>query len=160
LVITLMRAGLPQASARSHAPRRAAQRIGLADELAVAAERLDNSVVACLGSALGEDGVTVEELHRVLLEAPDAVVDDCDDRDTVTGERVELHAGEPERTVPQQQHDLALGMGELKPARTPKRHSARDTSSTMNLTGEQDITRPRSRAPERQLTPGRSGEFR
>ena len=50
----------------------------------------------------------------MVLERPDPVVaDDPDDRDAVPGHRVELHAGEPEGAVAEQQRDLAVGMGEL-----------------------------------------------
>jgi hypothetical protein len=46
----------------------------------------------------------------VLLERPDAVVaHDADHVDAVAGERVELHPGEPERAVAEEQDDLAAG---------------------------------------------------
>jgi hypothetical protein len=86
---------LPDDSARSKAARNSP---GRADELAVAAERLDDLVVAALGDEVGGDRVAVEELHRVLLERPDAVVaHDADDVDAVAVQRVELHAAEAER---------------------------------------------------------------
>ena len=51
----------------------------------------------------------------MLLERPDAVVaHHPHDVHAVAGERVELHPGEAERPVAQQQHDLALGSGELR----------------------------------------------
>ncbi len=50
----------------------------------------------------------------MLLQRPDPVVAHyADNRDTVARERVELHSREPERAVAEQQHDLALGVGEL-----------------------------------------------
>jgi hypothetical protein len=69
----------------------------------VPAQRLDHLVVAALGLQIGRDRVAVEELHRVLLERPDPVVaHHRDDRDAVPHHRVELHAGKPERAVPEQ----------------------------------------------------------
>src|SRR3954451_5299634 len=44
------------------------------DQLAMATERLDDLVVARARPQLGRHRVAVEELHRVLLERPDAVV--------------------------------------------------------------------------------------
>ena len=50
----------------------------------------------------------------MVLERPDPVVaHHADDRQAVAGHRVELHAGEAEGAVAEQQADLALGMGEL-----------------------------------------------
>src|SRR3954471_12203134 len=70
------------------------------DQLAVAAQRLDDLVVARAGPQLGRHGVAVEELHRVLLERPDAVVAHHRDHvDAEPGEGVELHPAEPEGTV-------------------------------------------------------------
>src|SRR5215208_3407427 len=61
--------------------QRGLQLAGLADQLAVAAERLDDLVVAQLRLQLRGHRIAVEELHRVLLERPDAVVaHDADDR--------------------------------------------------------------------------------
>src|SRR5205085_1050651 len=49
-----------------------------------------------------------------LLQRPDAVVsDDAENANTVTGERVELHPGEPEGAVAEQQHNRAVGTREL-----------------------------------------------
>src|SRR4029077_351402 len=85
--------------------------LGSLDQLAVAAERLYDLVVARSGAQLGRDGVSVEELHRVLLERPDAVVaHHADSVDPVARERVELHAGKSERTIAEQQYDLAVGV--------------------------------------------------
>ena len=65
----------------------------------------------------------------MLLERPDAVVaDHPDDVHAVAGERVELHPGEAERPVAEQQHDLAIGPGEL---------------------GRQRVARARPETPER-----------
>src|SRR6187399_2339619 len=61
------------------------------DQLAVAAEGLDDLVIARARPQLGRHRVAVEELHRVLLERPDAVVaHDGDDVDPEPGEGVEL----------------------------------------------------------------------
>ena len=49
----------------------------------------------------------------MLLETPDAVVaDDGDDREPVAHERVEVHAVEADGAVAQEQHHLAVGMGD------------------------------------------------
>ena len=65
----------------------------------------------------------------MLLERPDAVVaHHADDVDAVARERVELHPGEAERAVAEQQHDLAVGVGEL---------------------GRQRVARPAAEAAER-----------
>src|SRR4051794_4881058 len=99
---------------RERAIERTAQLAGGAHELALAAERLHHLVVARLWPQLGRDRVAVEELHRMLLERPDAVVaHDSDHVDAVPRERVELHPREAEGAIAEQQHDLALGMGEL-----------------------------------------------
>jgi hypothetical protein len=67
----------------------------------VAAERLDHLVVARLRRSSAATGVAVEELHRVLLEPPDAVVaHDADDVDAVARERVELHPPKPNAPSP------------------------------------------------------------
>jgi hypothetical protein len=80
-VRTFTSAGLPAENARFE---RGAELPGLAHELPVAAERLDDGVVARLRGELRGDRVPVEELHRMLLERPDAVVaDDPDDLDAV-----------------------------------------------------------------------------
>src|SRR3954465_12080554 len=93
----------------------AAELRGLAHELAVAAERLDDLVVARLRPQVGGHRVSVEELHRVLLEPPDPVVaHHADDVDAVARERVELHPGEPEGPVARQQAALLVGPGELR----------------------------------------------
>ena len=102
---------MPAAKARSRA---GTQLLGSLDELAVSPERFDDGVVTRPRSELGCHRVAVEGLHRVLLEGPDAVVaHHRDDVDAVAGEGVELHAGEPERAVPDQQHDLPVGAGQL-----------------------------------------------
>src|SRR4051812_19217905 len=76
---------------------RRAQLIGLADENAVATERLNHLPIWSLGPQLGGNGVPVEELHRVMLERPDSVfAHPPDPPDPVTGHRVELDAGEAE----------------------------------------------------------------
>src|SRR3954454_23752692 len=85
------------------------------DEFAVAAQRLDDLVVAEARLEVGCDRVPVEELHRVLLERPDAVVaHHADNRDSVADHRVELQAREAEGAVPEEQADLAVGAGELR----------------------------------------------
>jgi hypothetical protein len=57
----------------------------------------------------------------VLLQRPDPVVaHDAHHVDAVAGERVELHPGEPERPVAQEQDDLAAGMGELRRQRVAR----------------------------------------
>src|SRR5262249_1427118 len=59
------------------------------------------------------DVVAVDELHGVLLEAPDAVVaDDPDHVGAEAHERVEIAQREPERAVTPHHDDLAPGMGE------------------------------------------------
>ena len=54
----------------------------------------DHLVVAAAGLEVGGHVVAVEHLHRVLLQAPDAVVaDDDHHREPVADERVDVHAG-------------------------------------------------------------------
>jgi hypothetical protein len=87
----------------------------LANQLAVAAEDLDDLVITRFGNQVGGDGVPVQVLHRVLLERPDPVVsDDRDDRHAVSGQCLELESGEPEGAVSLQQHHLPVGVGELR----------------------------------------------
>ena len=51
----------------------------------------------------------------MLLQRPDPVVaDHADDVDAMPCEGVELHARRSRRAVAEQQHDLALGVGELR----------------------------------------------
>ena len=94
---------------------------GLGHELAVAAERGDDLVVADARAELGHDVVAEQRLHRVLLEAPDPVVaDDRDDVHAVAHERLEVAEREPDRAVAEQQHDLAVGVRDGRPrARSP-----------------------------------------
>src|SRR5215213_6875539 len=83
-------------------------------ELAVSAQRPDHLVIAQPRLQVGGHGVAVEELHRVFLERPDAVVaHHADDGDAVTDERVELEAREAEGAVAEQQADLALRVRDL-----------------------------------------------
>src|SRR3954453_3992095 len=85
------------------------------DQLAVAAQRLDDLVVARLGPQLGRHRVAVEELHRVLLERPDAVVaHHGHDVDAVAGQRVELHAAKAEPAGADEQHDLLARTRQLR----------------------------------------------
>src|SRR3954463_7575215 len=70
------------------------------DQLAMAAERLDDLVVARARPQLARHGVAVEELHRVLLEGPEPVVAHHRDHvDPQPGEGVELHGAEAEGPV-------------------------------------------------------------
>ena len=77
------------------------------DQLAGAAERRDHLVVAALRLQVGGDVVAVQRLHRVLLQAPDAVVAaDHHDRQPVPDQGVDVHQREAGRAVAEQQHDL------------------------------------------------------
>src|SRR5215210_814949 len=84
----------------------------------MAAEGFRDLVVVGRGSKLGGEGVAVEELHRMVLEGPDAVVaDDPDDGQVVAGHGVELHAGEAEGAVAEEEADLSIGAGLGRPDR-------------------------------------------
>src|SRR5258708_1328288 len=67
---------------------------GLLDGLAGAAEGLDDVVVAQAGLEVGGDVVAVHHLHRVLLQAPDAVVaQHDDDGEILADEGLDVHEG-------------------------------------------------------------------
>ena len=101
----------PRPKARSSAGRSSS---GSRTRIALAAKRFDHLVVAGLRPQLGRDRVAVEELHRVVLERPDPVVAHHPDHaEPVAGHRVELHPGEAESAVAEQQADLAVGVGDL-----------------------------------------------
>ena len=111
-VSTFTSAGLPDAKARSSAGRSSSGRStsspwppSASHDLVIAAARLQ----------VGRHGVAVQELHRVLLERPDAVVPHhADDGHAVADEGVELHPREAERAVAEQQAHLPVRMRELR----------------------------------------------
>ena len=118
-VSTLTSAGAPAANARSSAGPQLAPGVRTSSPWPPSAST--THVVARLGPQLGRHRVAVDELHRMLLQAPDAVVaHDADDVHAVARERVELHPREAERAVAEQQHDLAAAGGRASPpARSP-----------------------------------------
>ena len=84
---------------------------------------VDHLVVADPGAELGHDVVSEQRLHRVLLEPPDPVVaDDRDDVHAVPHERLEVAEREADRAVAEQQHDLAIGMGDTGRERVTRAH--------------------------------------
>src|SRR5919201_5803671 len=88
--------------------------VGPLHQLTVAAQRLDDLVVADTRPQVGGDAAAEQVLHRVLLERPDAVVaDDADDRQPVPDESVELHRTEPEGPVSAKQQDLLVRVCDL-----------------------------------------------
>src|SRR5205085_7273455 len=77
-------------------------------------------VVVRPGTELGDDVVAVDQLHRMLLEAPDPVVaDDPDDVGAEPNERVEVPEREPQRAVAPHHDDLPPGMREGGGERVP-----------------------------------------
>src|SRR4029077_20931726 len=90
----------------------------VAHEDAIAADRFNQLVIAGFRPQLGRYRVAVEELHRVVLERPDAVVAHHPDHaEPVARHRVELHPGKAEGAVAEQQADLAVRVGDLRPDR-------------------------------------------
>ena len=103
-VATFTMYGTPESKARRSAGPISVRR---GDQLAAAAERGHHLVVAALRLQLGGHVVAVEQLHRVLLQPPDAVVAaDHHDRQAVPDQRVDVHQREPGRAVAEQQHHL------------------------------------------------------
>src|SRR5262249_46260283 len=98
--------------------------LGRLHAFAVAAERDDDFVVADTGAQLGDDVVTEDRLHRMLLETPYAVVaDDRDDIDAVPYERFEVAEREAGRAIAEEQHHLAVGCGESGRERVARPHA-------------------------------------
>ena len=85
---------------------------------------VDDFVVADAGAQFRDDVVSEQRLHRVLLQAPDAVVaDDRDHVDAVADQRFEVAEREARRAVAEQQHDLAVGMREPGRERVARPHA-------------------------------------
>src|SRR4051812_24271835 len=89
----------------------------LADLLAVAAEHLGELVVLDVGELVAD----VAAIRAVLLDLAVAdlvhvrvVADDPDERQVEAHGRVEVEAGEAERAVAEQAHDLTVGVGLLR----------------------------------------------